>query len=120
MNHLLDEKVAVSTRAGRVLGLLRTGARALRHKGRRNDSGMPRPFGIRLLIAHDDPLMSAVSRSLAKATRLNSGCLRPALSASRATASDLESVDIVVADYDSGLRLLVSAGAGATSRDSDA
>jgi DNA-binding NarL/FixJ family response regulator len=74
---------------------------------------MPRPSRIKVLIAHSDPLISAGLASLLLNRRgFEAVVCNPALTASRATASHFPSADVVVADYDSGLRLIESGGAG--------
>jgi DNA-binding NarL/FixJ family response regulator len=74
---------------------------------------MPRPLRIKVLIAHCDPLISAGLASLLRKRRdFEAVVCNPALTVSTATSSLLPSADIVVADYDSGLRLIESAGAG--------
>jgi DNA-binding NarL/FixJ family response regulator len=71
------------------------------------NSGMPQPSRIRVLIAHGDPLISAgLAVTLRKRGDFEAIVCSPAL-----TASDMTSGDVVVADYDSGLRLIASAGA---------
>jgi DNA-binding NarL/FixJ family response regulator len=67
---------------------------------------------IKVLIAHSDPFIAAGLLSLLRKRREfeTFACSR-ALS-SNATASHLPSADVVVADYESGLRLLESVGVG--------
>jgi DNA-binding NarL/FixJ family response regulator len=68
---------------------------------------------IKVLIAHGDPLIAAgLAATLQKQRDFEAVVCRPALQAPSATAADLPPADIVVADYDSGLRLIVSAGTG--------
>jgi DNA-binding NarL/FixJ family response regulator len=67
---------------------------------------------IRVLIAYEDPLISAgLAVTLQTQIDFEAVVSRPASQASTGTASDLPPADVVVADYDSGLRLLMSAGA---------
>jgi DNA-binding NarL/FixJ family response regulator len=67
---------------------------------------------IRVFIAHGDPLIAAgLAVTLQTQTDFEAVVSRPASQGPGGTASDLPPADIVVADYDSGLRLLVSAGA---------
>jgi DNA-binding NarL/FixJ family response regulator len=74
---------------------------------------MPRPFRIKVLIAHGDPLISAGLESLLRKRHgFETLVCNPALTVSPATAGHLPSADVVVADYDSGLRLIESGGAG--------
>jgi two-component system NarL family response regulator len=71
---------------------------------------MPEPSRIKVLIAHGDPLISAgLALTLRKRRGFEAVVCSPALTVS---ARQLPSADVVVADYDSGLRLIVSAGAG--------
>jgi len=68
---------------------------------------------IKVLIAHGDPLISAGLESLLRKRRdFEAAVCNPVSTVSLATASHLPSADVVVADYDSGLRLIESAGAG--------
>jgi two-component system NarL family response regulator len=68
---------------------------------------------IKVLIAHGDPLVEAgLAAILQKQRDFEAVVCRPALQVSSMTATDLPPADIVVADYDSGLRLIASAGAG--------
>jgi DNA-binding NarL/FixJ family response regulator len=74
---------------------------------------MPKPPRIKILIAHGDPLISAGLASLLQnRSDFEAVVCDPALTVSLATASHLPSADVVVADYDSGLRVIESAGAG--------
>jgi DNA-binding NarL/FixJ family response regulator len=67
---------------------------------------------IKVLIAHGDPLIAAGLAATLHAHRdFEANVLRPASTLSGATASNLPPADVVVADYDSGMRLIVSAGA---------
>jgi DNA-binding NarL/FixJ family response regulator len=67
---------------------------------------------IKVLIAHEDPLISAgLAVTLQKQPDFEALVSKSALQASSGTASDLPPADVVVADLDSGLRLLRSAGA---------
>jgi DNA-binding NarL/FixJ family response regulator len=64
---------------------------------------------IRVLIAHGDPLVAAgLAVTLQKQTDFEAVVIRLASPGARRTASDLPAADVVVADYDSGLRLLAS------------
>jgi len=66
---------------------------------------------IKVLIAHGDPLVAAgVAVSLQRQPDFEA-YVWPASNLSSATASDLPRPDVVIADYDSGMRLIVSAGA---------
>jgi DNA-binding NarL/FixJ family response regulator len=68
---------------------------------------------IRVLIAHADPLIAAgLAVTLQKQRDFDAFVCRSASNISSATASGSSPADIVVADYDSGMRLMVSAGAG--------
>jgi DNA-binding NarL/FixJ family response regulator len=71
------------------------------------------PFSkIKVLIAHGDPLIAAgLAVTLHEHRDFEAHVFRPASKLSSATASDLPPADVVVADYDSGMRLIVSAGA---------
>jgi two-component system NarL family response regulator len=65
----------------------------------------------KVLIAHGDPLVAAgLAVSLHKQHDFEA-YVWPASSLSSATAGDLPRPDVVVADYDSGMRLIASAGA---------
>lgn len=66
---------------------------------------------IKVLIAHGDPLVAA---GLAVSLQIQpdfEAYAWPASNPSSATASDLPRPDVVIADYDSGMRLIASAGA---------
>jgi DNA-binding NarL/FixJ family response regulator len=66
---------------------------------------------IKILIAHGDPLVAAgLAVSLQKQPDFEA-YVCPAPNLSSATASELPRPDVVVADYDSGMQLIVSAGA---------
>jgi DNA-binding NarL/FixJ family response regulator len=68
---------------------------------------------IKILVAHGDPLVAAgLAVSLQKQPDFEA-YVWPASNLSSATASDLPRPDVVVADYDSGMRLIASAGAKA-------
>jgi DNA-binding NarL/FixJ family response regulator len=72
---------------------------------------MPQYSRISVLIAHDDPLISAgLEITLQEHRDFEAVTWSPAL-ASRATASHLPTTDVVIADYDAGLRLVGSAAA---------
>jgi two-component system NarL family response regulator len=66
---------------------------------------------IKILVAHGDPLVAAgLVASLPKQPDFEA-YVWPASNLSSATANDLPRADVVVADYDSGMRLIASAGA---------
>jgi DNA-binding NarL/FixJ family response regulator len=66
---------------------------------------------MKILIAHGDPLVAAgLAVSLQKQPDFEA-YVWPASNLSSATASDLPRPDVVIADYDSGMRLIASAGA---------
>src|SRR4030088_1208287 len=68
--------------------------------------------GIKVVLAHSDPLIAAGLETLLRKRRdLEVFVSRRALT-SNATAGHLPPAHVVVADYDSGLRLLASADAG--------
>jgi DNA-binding NarL/FixJ family response regulator len=70
------------------------------------DIGMRKPVQIKVLIAHSDPLISAgLSARLPEQPDFEVTVCNPESSVSHITVSHLPSPDIVVADYDSGLRL---------------
>jgi DNA-binding NarL/FixJ family response regulator len=74
---------------------------------------MPQPSRIKVLIAHGDPLISAgLAVTLRKRRDFETVVCSPALSASDTTAGPLPPADVVISDYDSGLRLIVSAEPG--------
>jgi DNA-binding NarL/FixJ family response regulator len=67
---------------------------------------MRQPFQIKVLIAHSDPLISAgLSARLREQRDFEVAVCNPESSVSHSTVSHFPSTDIVVADYDSGLRL---------------
>jgi DNA-binding NarL/FixJ family response regulator len=67
---------------------------------------------IKVLIAHSDPLIAAgLTVTLQKQTDFAAITRTPAPQGESRTTSDLSPVDVVVADYDSGLRLLAARGA---------
>jgi DNA-binding NarL/FixJ family response regulator len=71
---------------------------------------MSPPSKIRVLVAHCDPLISAgLAATLQQLPDFDTVVCSPALMEPRATPMHLPSADVVVADYDSGLRLIVSA-----------
>jgi DNA-binding NarL/FixJ family response regulator len=75
-------------------------------------TGEPKPCIISVLIAHRDPLIAAGLAALLRKRRdFKAVVYRPA-SISQGMASHLSLADVVVADYDYGLRLIESAGAG--------
>ncbi len=66
---------------------------------------------IKILIAHGDPLVAAgLAISLQKQPDFEA-YVWPASNLSSATPTDLPRPDVVIADYDSGMRLIASAGA---------
>jgi DNA-binding NarL/FixJ family response regulator len=68
---------------------------------------MPQPFEIKVLIAHSDPLISAgLDATLRKRRDFKVAVCHPKSTVSHSTASHFPSPDVVVADYDSGLRLI--------------
>ena len=70
---------------------------------------MPQPSKIRVLIAHSDPLISAgLAATLRKRRDFEIVVCSSALMAPHLPASHVPSPDVVVADYDSGLRLIAS------------
>jgi DNA-binding NarL/FixJ family response regulator len=67
----------------------------------------------RVLIAHGDPLIAAgVAATLRERLDFAAVACTSELTASRGTGTHLPSADVVIADYDSGLRLLMSGGGG--------
>jgi DNA-binding NarL/FixJ family response regulator len=72
----------------------------------------PRPPRIRVLIAHTDPFIAAGLVSLLRKQHYFEVVVCSRLLTSNATASYLPSADVAITDYDSGLRLLESAGVG--------
>ena len=76
-------------------------------------NGIPQPARTRVLIAHGDPLTAAgLAVTLRERGDFEAVVCSPALTASRSTATHERSADVVIADYDSGLRLLMSKRAG--------
>jgi DNA-binding NarL/FixJ family response regulator len=74
--------------------------------------GKPQPCVINVLIAHCDPLIAAgLVAVLGKRRDFKAVVCSPA-STSQRMAGHLSSADVVVADYDYGLQLIESAGAG--------
>jgi DNA-binding NarL/FixJ family response regulator len=67
---------------------------------------------IKVLIAHGDPLIAAGLAAVLRKRRDFKAVVCSPESSSQAMASHLLSADVVVADYDCGLRLIESAGAG--------
>jgi DNA-binding NarL/FixJ family response regulator len=67
---------------------------------------------IKVLIAHGDPLIAAgLVATLQKQRDFEAYICCPASKLSSATASDLTPADVVVADYETAMRLIASAGA---------
>jgi DNA-binding NarL/FixJ family response regulator len=90
----------------------------IRHRGSSCSSntdpgtGKPQPCVISVLIEHCDPLIAAGLAALLRKRRdFKAVVCRPA-STSQAMANHLSLADVVVADYDYGLRLIESAGTG--------
>jgi DNA-binding NarL/FixJ family response regulator len=68
---------------------------------------------IKVLVAHSDPLIAAgLAVTLQRQRDFEALVRRPAVQVSSETAIRLPPADVVVADYDSGMRLLVSAETG--------
>jgi len=66
----------------------------------------------RVLIAHGDPLITAgLAITLQSQRDFKAYVCKPAATLSGLTGSDLPSADVVVADYDSGMQLVMSAAA---------
>ena len=113
MNHLLNLKAADSTRTRHPLELPNTDADPLRDIPARRESEAAPRFRIRVLVTHCDPLISAgLAVSLREREDFEAVVCSPALTASRATRARLPAADVVIADYESGLELLASAGSG--------
>ena len=73
---------------------------------------MSQPSRIKVLIAHGDPLISAgLAVTLRKWRDFEAIVCSPDLTVSQATSGHLPPADLIVADYESGLRLIASAGA---------
>jgi DNA-binding NarL/FixJ family response regulator len=67
---------------------------------------MQQPCQIKVLIAHSDPLISAgLSAALSERPDFKVAVCNPELSVSHSAGSHFSASDVVVADYDSGLRL---------------
>jgi DNA-binding NarL/FixJ family response regulator len=83
---------------------------------RRSDTdqgtGKPQPCVINVLIAHCDPLIAAGLAAVLRKRRDFKAVVCSPASTSEGMASHLSLADVVVADYDYGLRLIESAGAG--------
>jgi DNA-binding NarL/FixJ family response regulator len=74
---------------------------------------MAQPSRIKVLIAHGDPLISAgLAVTLRKRRDFETVVCSRALVVSDMTASHFPSADVVISDYDSGLRLIGSAEPG--------
>jgi two-component system NarL family response regulator len=68
---------------------------------------------IKVLIAHSDPLIAAgLTVTLQQQTDFEAFVHRPVLQVSTAPAIRMPPADVVVADYDSGVRMIASAGTG--------
>jgi DNA-binding NarL/FixJ family response regulator len=73
---------------------------------------VPQPSRIKVLISHDDPLISAgLASLLGERCDFEAIVRNPTATASHTMTGVLPSADVVVADYDSGLRLIMSPGA---------
>jgi DNA-binding NarL/FixJ family response regulator len=70
---------------------------------------MPQASKIKVLIAHSDPLISAGLAATLKRRDFEIMVCSSELAPSHSPASPVPSPDVVVADYDSGLRLIASA-----------
>jgi DNA-binding NarL/FixJ family response regulator len=67
---------------------------------------MPQPVAIKVLITHADPLISAgLAATLRRRRDFKIAVCKPEATVSQSTASHFPSPDVVLADYDSGLRL---------------
>ena len=82
----------------------------------RSDTGpgisQPQPGVVEVLIAHGDPLIAAGLAAVLRKRRDFKAVVCSPAAASRAMAGHLSSADVVVADYEYGLRLIKTAGAG--------
>jgi DNA-binding NarL/FixJ family response regulator len=76
------------------------------------ESAMPQQSRMKVLIAHSDPLIAAGLVTLLRKRRDFEVLICSRALSSNATARHLPPANVIVADYDSGLRLLESAGAG--------
>jgi len=113
MNHLLDGNATESARSRRLLDLPSTDAQPLQGIRGRSDSGAAPQSRIKVLVAHGDPLISAgLAVCLRERDDFEVLVCSPALTASHATCARLPPADLVIADYDSGLKLLMSDTAG--------
>jgi len=72
------------------------------------DIDMPQASKIKVLIAHSDPLISAGLAATLKRRDFEIMICSSGLAPSHSPASAVPSPDVVVADYDSGLRLIAS------------
>ena len=72
------------------------------------DIDMPQPSKIKVLIAHSDPLISAGLAATLKRRDFEIMIWSSALAPSHLPASTVPPSDVVVADYESGLRLIAS------------
>jgi DNA-binding NarL/FixJ family response regulator len=73
---------------------------------------MTQPLRIKVLIAHGDPLISAgLAAILQRRYDFEALVCSPPLTQSRTTSRHLPPADVVVADYELGLQLIVSRGA---------
>jgi len=74
---------------------------------------MPQSSKIKVLIAHGDPLIAAgLAVTLQRQPDFEAVVCRSMLKVSSAIASESPPADVVVADYDSGLRLIMSGAVG--------
>jgi DNA-binding NarL/FixJ family response regulator len=76
------------------------------------ESAMPQQSGIKVLIAHTDPLIAAGLVTLLRNERDFEVSVCGRALTSNASARHFPPAHVVIADYDSGLRLLESAGTG--------
>jgi two-component system NarL family response regulator len=77
-----------------------------------SESAMPQQTRIKVVLAHSDPLIAAGLVTLLRKRRDFEVFVSSRALTSNATTRHLQPAHVVVADYDSGLRLLASAGAG--------
>ena len=74
------------------------------------ETGKPQPCAINVLIAHCDPLVTAGLATVLRRRRDFKPVVCSPAATSQGMASHLSLADVVVADYDYGLRLIESAG----------